>query len=628
MGSAKARPSHRAQRRRVVASTIQSAAAACLGLLISVGTLGGLGDIAYHRMVDPLTPVGALPALVAVVVALVAVVPRWAGARWLIGERCGWPIATAGPIMAATAALLTDGGTASAAGAGATRLILAVAGAVTLGGVLLAAAEATGLLRLAIGCGLAAGVTVAPLAFAFVLAHAGLGPIAGLPGVVPFGLLIVAGVAATTADRMDPRIDLGLLPRLGFGRILAPALVALGATLVPTVAAAAGRAVSDRLRGDTVSEKRASFATALDAALPYAAAAAALLLLVWYGYRRAGTPVVRLVLTAAGLGLVLPLGLPVDLLAHRSGGAAIVFSGAIAALAGVLVARTAPRLLPWDAVGLLIAGGGLVLLGRAVRTEVHSPGAVQSLLLVAGAAFAVGAALTPLLRPDAVDRPGTRTPGETVGTLALGVAGLVVGTVLLGPAALTHITYLRKGSGVYAGPVALAVVAAVVCGIFLSVRVMERVLRDRPTAPAPGVAAAPADAGWPSTGTGLSYDAPADDEPTGEVTGDGPLVPAVDWVRATHAYKPDYIDTTDDITLAEAPRLRSIPPPDLSTYPHPGLPPALPTALGTSSVPPGPWPPIGGSGPAADDDDDATDDNDTGIMVLPIDPATGRSRTP
>src|SRR3954470_24212443 len=227
MGSARARPSHRAQRRRVVASTIQSAAAACLGLLISVGTLGGLNGIAYHRMVDPLAPLGALPVLVAVVVALVAVMPRWAAARWLIGERCGWPLATAGPIMAATAALLTDGDSPTAAGAGTTQVILAVAGAVTLGGVLLAAAEATGQLRLAIGCGLAAGIMVAPLAFAYVLAHAGLGTIAGLPGVVLFGLLVVAGVAATTADRMDPRIDLGRLPRLGPGRILAPALVAL-----------------------------------------------------------------------------------------------------------------------------------------------------------------------------------------------------------------------------------------------------------------------------------------------------------------------------------------------------------------------------------------------------------------
>ena len=346
MGSAKARPSHRAQRRRVVASTIQSAAAACLGLLISVGTLGGLGDIAYHRMVDPLTPVGALPALVAVVVALVAVVPRWAGARWLIGERCGWPIATAGPIMAATAALLTDGGTASAAGAGATRLILAVAGAVTLGGVLLAAAEATGLLRLAIGCSFAAGVTVAPLAFAFVLAHAGprrrsracpawcrsgcsLSPAS--PPRPPTGWTRAStwdccrawGSAASwppPSSRWAPRW-------------CPPPSRPLRAARSPT-----GCGATPSARNGPASPRRSTPPCRTRRRPPPCSCSLVRL-------PRAGTPVVRLVLTAAGLGLVLPLGLPVDMLAHRSGGAAIVFSGAIAALAGVLVARTAPRLL-------------------------------------------------------------------------------------------------------------------------------------------------------------------------------------------------------------------------------------------------------------------------------------------
>lgn len=577
MGSAKARPSHRAKRRRVVASTVQSAAAAGLGLLISLGDVGALTDTAYLRMVDPLLPAGRAPLVIAVTVALVALVPRWGVVRWLIGERCGWPVATAGPLIAATTALLTDGGTPSAAEADVTRLMYALAGAVTLGGVLLAAAEATALLRLAIGCGLAAGLVVAPLGFAFAFGTVGLGPLGDLPGVVLFGLLVIAGVAATAADRLDPRIDLAQLPRLGLRRAVAPVLVALGVTLVPAVAWRLRDTVSAKLRGGALSEKRVALAGALDTVLPYAVTSVVLILLLWYGYRRAGAPLARLVLTAAGLGLLLPVGLQVDLLAQTTTGAVVVFVGAVAALAGVLLARNAPRLLPWDAVGLLLGAGGVILLGRTLRTEVHSPGALQAMLLVAGAALALGAALTPLLRPEAADRDGTRSPGETVGTLSVAVAALVVTSVMLGPAVLTHITYLRAGAGVYAGPIALAALTVVLVGVFLFGLVMARVLRER----------AAANIAPPAT-LYRSLAAQQVDEPT--------AAPA-----------PLRVATFEDRPAADD---WDLPPSDEITMVAPALP---------RVAPPRQWPPL--SPELADDD--APDENDTGFLPAQRNPADG-----
>ncbi|MFC7480035.1 hypothetical protein ACFQX7_08355 [Luedemannella flava] len=368
MGSAKARPSHRAQRRRVVASTIQSGAAACLGLLISIGLVGALADVAYHRMILPDWGIGGVTPLVVVIVALLATAPRWAAVRWLIGERCGWPLATAGALIAVT--------TTAVAGdqPGAGRAMLAVAGAVALGGVLLAAGEATGLLRLAIVTGLAAGIAAAPLAFAYGFVTVGFGSLAEVPGVVLFGILVVAAIAATIADLVDPRADVTRTPRLGLGRTVAPAAVTMLAIAIPVVAAKAGAIVVDKLlAGGTASEKRTSLAATVELVLPFASAAAALVVLTWYAHRRAGAPLVRFVLTATGLGVILPVGLQTDLLAHRSGGAVIVFAGTVAALTGVLLAYRAPRFLPWDAVGLLIGGGGLVLLGRMFRSEVHSP---------------------------------------------------------------------------------------------------------------------------------------------------------------------------------------------------------------------------------------------------------------
>ncbi|GAA1749639.1 hypothetical protein [Luedemannella helvata] len=593
MGSAQARPSHRARRRRVVASTIQSAAAAALGLVISVGALGALNDTAYLRMVDPTLPVGRAPLVIALTVAVIALVPRWGIVRWLIGERCGWPVATGGALIAATTALLTEGGAPSAAEADAATLMLAVAGAVTLGGVLLAAAEATARLRLAIGCGLAAGLVIAPLAFAVVVGRAGLGTVGDLPGVVLFGMLAVVGVAATVADRTDPRIDLDRLPRIGVRRAVAPVLVVIGVMVLPVIGWRVRETVSGKLRG-ALSEKRANLAATVDTVLPYAVAAAVLVLLIWYGYRRAGAPLVRLIVTAAGLGLLLPVGLQVDLLAQRSAGAAVVVVGAAAALAGVLLARRVPRALPWDALGLLAGAGGVVLLGRSVRTEVHSPGAMQAMLLVGGAALALGATLTPLLRPEATDQPGTRTPTETVGTLAVAVAALTTSTVLLGPAALSHITYLRTGFGVYAGPVTLGVLALVLTGIFLFGLAMARILRERAAAniapPATLYRSTAASAGEAEKAERAAR--PAGPAPMRLATFEDPP-PADDWD----------LPPSDEVTMVGT------------------MSPLRTTAAPTAPSTPVPtqWPPLS---PELGHDDEP-DDNDTGIMIVPTDPSRG-----
>jgi hypothetical protein len=452
---------HRAGPRRW-AATVEGAAAAAAGLIFAVGAITVLRTVAQRDVFAAarLSFLDLAPAVAAVVAVGVAWVSQQL--RFRSGARAGWAYASAGALVATTVAIAVGGATVTRAGQVAGALALAVAGGLALGGASLACAEAFGRVRLALVVGLISGVTVGPLAAAAVLDQAGLHPADGSAGtVILCGLALAATGLAAVRDRAAS-------PVLPVRRRVWP--IVLVAALAAAVVAAnlVQRRASLMLLGgpDAVSQRRVDTAVAVGRAAPYAIAVGLALVLVWYAARRGGAAPARWVLTCLGLGLAVPAGLPVDLLARRTTGLVVVVAGAAAALAGVVLARRWGRLAPWDALGLAGAAAGMLLFGRALRVDLHGASTVPTLLVIGGLAAALSAGITALLNAD--DRlavPDVWRP-DIAESVTIGFAAMLLGGWVLGPVAIEPLTYRPETATVPAGPVIMLAVALVSATIF------------------------------------------------------------------------------------------------------------------------------------------------------------------
>jgi hypothetical protein len=354
---------------------------------------------------------------------------------------------------------------------------LAVAGALALGGALLACAEATGGIRLAVLVGLVSGITVGPLATASVLDKVGWHPAdadgLGVVWWVPALLLVL--VATVKNRRGDPGEHgwIASRPRwwTGWTVLLVAALAA-----VVVIGDIAQRVLTAKLLDAPGgrSQRRVDLATAVDQLVPYAIGAVVLVVLLWYAARRGGASLVRWVLTGLALALAAPLALPVDLLARRTAGLGLVILGVLAAVVGVFLARRAPRAAPWEALGVLVAAAALLLFGRAFRNDLHSAMTAQSALLVLGLGVALGAGLTSVLHPDDPEPDPRLTPALIADRAALAFVGLSLGAWVVLPVALEPLTYRPEGSSVPTGPVIMAVLAVVSVLVFAVDRLLER----------------------------------------------------------------------------------------------------------------------------------------------------------
>ncbi|MFG3599908.1 hypothetical protein [Micromonospora chersina] len=416
----------------------------------------------------PMGPGVYAAAVVAMAIAVPALLPRLPG----------WPVAAAGLAVVLVADL---------ADADVTKVLLpieqgttgevALALAVTaglglaLGGVLLALAQASPVARWWVGAGLSAGLVLHPVGSE--LFHAVLPRRAEHPSSAPagqrgigndvdvevwlaLGLVVVAAVVA-------------YVRRSGHGRA-GSARVRPGPPLV-VVAVAALFLLGLGLRMGTLREPGLSSAgrPGVESFAQVSAVVLAVvvaLLLTTYAYRLGRAPAARWVVLGAAAAPVAAFQVPFAGPSSGTGTSLVLLFGILAVAGGALAGRHAARMLPWDAIGLVVAAAAGPLAWPEVRAELPSADTVGPVLVAVGLGLAFGSGIalvtasagTPPIgqggtasgpadggpadgdAPAATDvpaaAPAVAPEGEPAGGRTGQWVGDLAGVLVLGPAAL------------------------------------------------------------------------------------------------------------------------------------------------------------------------------------------------
>ncbi|SCG79093.1 hypothetical protein [Micromonospora humi] len=461
--------------------------------------------------------------LLAVVLVAVAVVDRLPG----------WPVALTGLALDYLAGGVALGGGAGivpqqplTAGQVSTVLAMAVGAGLALGGALSALARLGPPRRWPVAAALAAGLVVHPgVADVFRLAVSDdyQGVERAWPAQAGVSVLAVA-VAAVLAHLARPagRAPAGP-PRIG------PVVVTALAAVLTLVGLVVRWWVVDvfRLSPDGLAgPRRARFVESVAYFSPVAVAVLAGLVLLGYAYRTGRVVAARWVVLGFAAGPLLFLGLRLVFTGQRSQAYLVVLAGVAAVLAGAAMARLRPGLLPWDAVGLLLAALAVPLAAPAVQAEL--PGTanlVVSLPSAVGLGLALGFGLVlvaagpdtapagrdvppardgvagpdlasgpdPAAGPDAAcgpdvpartDTPAGRVggvdaePGRAAGVLALGVAAATLSALALAPTLLVGLSTAPAQGVAVTVPVLVAACAVVLVLLFGFGRAVDRIRRD------------------------------------------------------------------------------------------------------------------------------------------------------
>ena len=360
------------------------ASVAFANLLFGLAIITKLGSIPIWRVYLLLPTVAALATMTVIL----------AAQRFPALSGGGYPFVAAGSLLAAAVNGLSDD-----------RIRIVVFGAaagVTLGGLALAATAAPGLERLAIGAGLAAGVVANRAIVQLLPEHRP----PYLRFVIAGGVAVLAAVlvarrrAALAAAGNDAGNDAGR---------------PFGATLAVAVAGGAVIAGLLLLSSDPPTSRMRYGLMGL--------AGIVALLMAWMAYRRAGAQGARWPLLgfalAGGLALIcFPLQRPLTTTM------AVIATGG--AVLGAALAFAAPRLMPWEAFGVVAMAAGLLqthaiegpLLGIVNDRLVLGSG-----LVLGGAGFALGAGLV-----LAASLPSGAT-GMAIGFVTLLLTAQAVGPV-------------------------------------------------------------------------------------------------------------------------------------------------------------------------------------------------------
>ncbi|MEV0327909.1 hypothetical protein AB0H63_15905 [Micromonospora echinospora] len=365
------------------AGVVGAVAAFAVGVL-SGAALPALTMLTGYTDLTPFAPVRAgvlAPVVLALAVAAGALPYR-------VG---GWPVALAGLLLAGVTDLVAAGGmllpaNAVAAGHVSAFLVGAVGVGLALGGVLLVAGGSVRAVRVPVAVGLAAGLVGQPAYRALLRAAL---PVPGR--VQPYQISLWLAVALVAA---------ALLLSWRRGRP-GPAGGSLRWTPVPVVAAvgllvAAGFAVRwsvvrARLRpGPGLEEAAVTAARMLVVPLTVVAG----LLLLGYALRALGVVGARWVVLAVAAGpIAVTGGGPTGVVAPAVTVLAAL-TGLAAVAGGVALTRYAERILPWDALGIVLTAVALPLATPAVRLELPVAAGAGVVLTALGLGLALGSGLT------------------------------------------------------------------------------------------------------------------------------------------------------------------------------------------------------------------------------------------
>ncbi|MET8835340.1 hypothetical protein ABZV78_15670, partial [Micromonospora sp. NPDC004540] len=382
-----------------VRSTVAGTAAA-----VAVGAFFGVSGLAVARLSSVADLIQGFPsgpvrfADTAVALCGGALLATVLAATVLFTRLPGWPVAALGVVLT-----YLTGEVALARGGGwgpqrpvtsevvLTVLAVAVGAGLVLGGALLAIGRLAGPARWPVAAGLAAGLVL----------HSGIEDLfrllmhernqsvgdAAWPAQVAVTVLLTV-VAAVLAGR--PGGAVAPAPgRPRFGPLVATvvaAVVTVGGLSLRWWVVDVFRISQDGLVGP----RRERFVESFAYFAPVAVAVAAGLVLLGYAYRTGRAPAARWVVLGFAAGPLLLLGLRLTFVLNRPQAYLVLLAGLVAVVAGTALARFAPRTLPWDAAGLVLAALAVPLAAPVVHAELPATGLLSSLLSAVGLGLALG----------------------------------------------------------------------------------------------------------------------------------------------------------------------------------------------------------------------------------------------
>jgi hypothetical protein len=468
-------------RRNVQTAVVYGLAAFAAGGVVATAILQNLGVVYLVGILRPQESdtLQYVPAVLAVCAALVCyAIPQWLPRLAPTG---GWVAVAIGSI-GAFGVLQSDE----------TALGVALAVGICLGGVLVVLGA--GSAAPAVAGGLAGGLATAPMALwlaAWVFGDPSgwaISPIR-LQLTVAAGLAVLAAVMTHVAEDTDPG-DRGSVTGIVVVTVVAGLAVA---------AEAVRRAVAESVletRTGQVSARRMDAVTTFNEVAFVGIAVGVAIVLAAYAYRRGKADAARWVCVAFGLAAPIALGLEVSFEYQPGASTLVLIVAAVAVAAGVLLTRYADRAAPWDALGVLLAAVGLLLVPGSVQEELGSS-IPAKVLLGAGLGLGLGSGLgrlaLPRTAPAGSGLAGSGLAGSTVSgsapsglvprreiasTAALGFAAMVLAGYALAPVVTFPLTQPRYGRLPLTGPVVMAVTALVLVLLFGFGRLVDRVRRD------------------------------------------------------------------------------------------------------------------------------------------------------
>ncbi|TYB35471.1 hypothetical protein FXF50_23880 [Micromonospora sp. AP08] len=372
----------------------------------------------------PMIPGVYAAALLAVAIAVPALLPRVPG----------WPVAAAG-LAVLLAADLTDADVVmkglqpierGTTGEVAIALTVTAGLGLALGGVLLALAQTSPATRWWVGAGLSAGLVLHPVGSELFRAvfprraeHPSSSP-AGQRGSVDgldvqvwlaLGLVLVAAVVAH-ARRSGHG---GAAPaRFRPGAIVA--VIAVAALLLLGLALRRSAILELRLSSDEMAGREATIESFARVSAVVLAVVVALLLTA-YAYRLGRAPAARWVVLGAAAAPVAAFGFPYGGPSSGTRTSIVLLFGILAVAGGALAARHAGRMLPWDAIGVVVTAAATPWFWPDVRAELPSADTVGPVLIAVGLGLAFGAGIVLVTEPTGTPPTG---PAGTVNDPAEG----------------------------------------------------------------------------------------------------------------------------------------------------------------------------------------------------------------
>ncbi|GGS07699.1 hypothetical protein GCM10010169_60710 [Micromonospora fulviviridis] len=369
-------------------------------------------------------------AVLAVAIAVPALLPRLPG----------WPVAAAG-LAVFLAADLTEADVMMKAllpiEVGTTRevaiALAATAGlGLALGGVLLALVQAAPAAMWWVGVGLSAGLVLHPVGSelfravlprraehpSFAPAQRGIVNAIDVEVWLALGLVVVAAVVAYVR-----RSGYGPVASARFRPGAPVAVIAVAALLLLGFALRSATIRELRLGSDEMAGQDATIESFAQVSAVVLAVVVALLLTA-YAYRLGRAPAARWVVLGAAAAPVAVFEFPYDGPSSGTRTSLVLLFGILAVAGGALAARHAARMLPWDAIGLVVVAAASPLAWPEVRAELPSADTVGAVLVAVGLGLAFGAGIVLVTDPAGTPPigPAATVDGRTGGDSAAGPA--------------------------------------------------------------------------------------------------------------------------------------------------------------------------------------------------------------